>query len=106
LNVRYGPAWKLRKPERLQLEITRMDGSRELKPFVIEPNVSSEVWFYPWNDADLARYFDADEGRWRSTPRPAIARLRLLLSPLDWVSQTPDTITVESADAVKFNMGH
>ena len=27
LTVRYGPLWKLRKPERLQLEITRADGS-------------------------------------------------------------------------------
>lgn len=69
-------------------------------------DVSSEVWFYPWNDADLGPHFDADAGRGRRLPRPAVARLRLLLSPLDWVSQTPDTIAVESADAVKFNMGH
>ncbi len=29
LTARYGPLWKLRKPERLQLEITRADGSRD-----------------------------------------------------------------------------
>ena len=37
MKVRYGPLWKLRKPERVQLEITRADGSRSLRTFVIEP---------------------------------------------------------------------
>ena len=70
LTARYGPLWKLRKPERLQLEITRADGSRDLQSFVVEPNVSSEVWFYPWNQADLAHYFDADERRLAHRPAP------------------------------------
>ncbi|HME31736.1 MAG TPA: hypothetical protein VKG65_03180 [Terriglobales bacterium] len=96
--------WKLRKPERPQLEISRADGSRDLQSFVVRPNVSSEVWFYPWNQADLARYFDGEEARWRASPRPAITYLRLLATPLDWVSQQPDTIVIESADAVRMSM--
>ncbi len=52
--------------------------------------MSSEVWFYPWNQADLADYFAADESRWRSGPRPAITHLRLLVTPLDWVSAKPE----------------
>ena len=106
LTVRYGPEWKLRKPERLQLEITRADGSRGVQSFVVEPNVSSEVWFYPWNQADLARYFDSDEGHWRVSPRPAITRIRLLATPLDWVSLPPDSVVIESADAVRISLGH
>ena len=102
--VRYGPPWKLRKPERLQLEITRADGSRDLQSFVVEPNISPEVWFYPWNQADLADYFDADESRWRSSPCPAITHIRLLVTPLDWVSQQPESIVIESADAVRMSM--
>lgn len=105
LTVRYGPLWKLRKPERLQLEITRADGSRDVQSFVVEPNVSSEVWFYPWNQADLGHYFDDDETRWRASPRPAITHLRLLITPLDWVSQQPDAIVIQSADAVRMSMG-
>jgi len=104
LTVRYGLLWKLRKPERLQLEITRADGSSELRGFVVEPNVSSEVWFYPWNQADLARYFAADDGQWRAGPRPAITHLRLLATPLDWFSQQPDSIVIESADAVRMSL--
>jgi len=104
LNVHYSPLWKLRKPEALQLEITRADGSRSLRTFVVEPGVSSDVWFYPWDEADLTRYFDADEGRWRSSYRPAITNLRLIISPLDWFSQKVSSVKVESADAVKFGL--
>ena len=105
LKVSYSALWKLRKPERMQLEISRVDGSRELKSFVMAPDVSTDVWFYPWSEAELGNYFDADEARWRPAHRPAITEIRLLLTPLDWVSQTPQAITLESADAVRFSMG-
>jgi hypothetical protein len=104
MTVHYGPLWKVRKPERLQLEITRADGSSDVKTFVVEPNVSSEVWFYPWNDSELANYFGADETQWRTAPHSAITRLRLLVTPWDWVSQQPESITIESADAVTVSM--
>jgi hypothetical protein len=105
LKVNYSPLWKLRKPERLQLEITLADGSRSLRTFVVEPNVVSEVWFYPWNEADLWRYFEADESRWRTSPRPAVTNLRLLITPMDWISQKPESVVIEAADAARFNMG-
>jgi hypothetical protein len=104
LRVRYGFWWKLRKPERLQLEISRADGSGELRWFVIQPNAAMDVWLYPWNPLDLVRYLDADESHWRSTPRPSITRLRILATPLDWVSVAPDAIVVEAADAVRLAM--
>jgi len=105
MKVSYSPLWKLRKPERLQLEITRADGSRTLRSFVAEPNVESEVWFYPWDEADLMRYFDADESRWRSSFRPAITELRLIVSPLDWFSQKAESVRIEATDAVRFSVG-
>jgi len=104
LKVRYGVWWKLRKPERMQLEITRADGSSELRWFVIQPNVSSEIWFYPWSQPDLVRYLDPDESHWRTAPRSAITRLRVLATPLDWVSVAPDAIVLEAADAVRLEM--
>ncbi len=104
LKVHYSPIWKLRKPEPLQLEITRADGSRSLRTFVVEPNADADVWFYPWDEADLSRYFDADEGRWRPSYRPAITNLRLMVSPLDWFSQQPGSVSIESADAVRVSM--
>jgi hypothetical protein len=104
LTVRYSLLWKLRKPERLQLEITRADGSRDLQSFVVEPNVASEVWFYPWGQADLAHYFAADEVHWRNNPRPAIVHLRLLVKTLDWVSQQPSAIVIESADGIRMSL--
>jgi len=104
IKVHYNPWWKLRKPARLVLEIDHADGSYERKPFVVEPNVSSEVWFYPWDDAELAPYFDAEETHWRTGSRPAVARLRLLVMPLDWVSVQPDMIEVQSADSVRVGL--
>ena len=104
LTVRYSFWWKLRKPERLQLEITRADGSSELRWFVAQPNVSTDVWFYPWGPPNLAHYLDADESRWRTTPRPSITRLRIQATPLDWVSVAPDAIVVEAAEAVRLGM--
>ena len=106
LTVRYNFWWKLRKPERLQLEITRADGTSDLKAFVVEPNTPSEIWFFPWSEGDLASYFDADQTHWRSNPRPAITRLRLWVTPFDWVSQPPDSIALDSVDIVSLNMGH
>ena len=104
LTVRYGFWWKLRKPENMQVEITRADGSTELRWFVVQPNVSSEIWLYPWHPADLANYLDADESHWRTTPRPAITRLRIVATPLDWVSVTPDAIVLEAAESVRIEM--
>ena len=104
MNIRYSPLWKLRKPERLQLEITRADGSVSLRTFVIEPNVTSEVWFYPWDEADLLRYFDSDEAHWRLGANPAITNLRLIVSPFDWFSEPAQSVTLESADAVRVHM--
>jgi hypothetical protein len=104
LTVRYSLWWKIRKPARLVLEIERADSSDDLKPFIVQPNVSSEVWFYPWDDTDLANYFDADEARWHTGLRPAIIGLRLLVMPLDWVSVQPDMIEVQSVEAIRFDM--
>ena len=105
VNVHYGFMLKLRKPERLQLEITRADGSRDVRSFVVEPNILSDVWVYPWTESDLSGYFGAVETQWRSSARPPITRLRMMLTPVDWVSQQPDSVAIESADAVKMSMG-
>jgi hypothetical protein len=103
VTVRYPIWWKLRKPERLQLEITRADGSRDLQWLLAEPNVPTDVWIYPWEPSNLAGYFSADESQWRPAGRPAITRLRLLATPLDWVSEQPQSVSVESADAVRLH---
>ena len=104
LNVRYPFWWKLRKPSRMQLEITRADGRTELQWFVAEPGVTTEVWFYPWSPSELVHYFEADAGRWRPGVHPAITRLRVLVTPWDWVSVQPGSIVVESADAIRIDM--
>jgi len=101
LTIHYGVCLTLRKPQRLQLEMTRSDGSHELRSFVVPPNVSSDVWIFPWNEEGLAAYFLATEAQWRSNPRPSISYLRLWVSPLDWVSCVPESLDIEAVDAVR-----
>lgn len=104
LTVHYSFWWRSRKPARLMLDIERADLSHAQKAFIVKPNGSSEVWFYPWDDAELSQYFNPDVNQWRLGPRPAITHLRLLVMPLDWVSVQPDTIEVQAADAVRVSM--
>jgi hypothetical protein len=104
LTVHYPLWWKLRKPERLQLEIRHADGRREVQWMIVQPNVPTEAWFYPWDAPDLAAYFDSNESQWRMTSRSPVTSMRLLATPLDWVSQQPDSITIEAADAVKLSL--
>jgi hypothetical protein len=104
MTVHYPVLWRLRKPERLQLEITHADGRRDVQWMIVQPNVASDVWFYPWDQSELARYFDPDGTQWRIRPRSPVVGLRLLATPLDWVSEQPEAITIESADAVRLEM--
>jgi hypothetical protein len=104
LTVHYSPWWRLGKLQRLQLEVTRADSSRETLDVILPPNVATQVWLYPWKPAELARYFDASESGWRNSSRSGIVGLRLLSSPLDWASLRPDWIRVEAVDAVTVSM--
>jgi hypothetical protein len=82
------------------LEITHADGRRDVQWFIVQPNVSSEAWFYPWDNSELARYFDSDASQWRLPARSPVVRLQVIATPLDWVSQQPGSISIEAADAV------
>ena len=101
LTVRYSAWWRLRKPERLELEISRADGTRDLQWMIAPPNEATDLWFYPWDAPELAAYFKADASQWRPNSHSAITGLRLWVVPLDWVSEQPESITVESANAVR-----
>ena len=104
LTAHYSPWWKVRKPALLMLEIEHPDGIYGSKTFLVEPNVSSEVWFYPGDEAELAQYFSADAKQWRAGVRPPINGLRVLVMPFDWVSIQPQAIELEAADLVSFEM--
>jgi len=104
LTVHYGAWWRLRKPALLMLEIEHPDAIYESKTFLIEPNVSSEVWLYPGDETQLAQYLDADENQWRVGPRSSIIGLQLLVMPYDWVSVQPDAVEVQAADAITFDL--
>lgn len=104
IRVRYGFLWKLRKPELMQLAVTHADGTENVHWFVLPPNVASDVWIYPWDQSELVRYFDNDQTHWHAGTHSSITRLRILASPVDWLSQTPEAFEIEGADAVRLIM--
>lgn len=104
LRVTYSAWWKIRKPSQVSLQITFADGSRKRLPFLVEPNRTSEVWLYPWDEAEMGSYFAADESEWRLTKHPAIVGLKLLITRHDWISVVPGRVFIESITAVQISM--
>ena len=90
LKVNYSPLWKLRKPERMQLG----DQPRRRQPRT-EVICTGAGMFPP-----MCGFIRGGTPTWETTLTPmklagakvivrSITELRLLVSPLDWVSQTP-----------------
>ena len=104
LRVAYSPWWKIRKPSRVSLQITFADGSQKRLAFLVEPNRTSEVWLYPWDETGMGSYFASDESEWRLASRPAIVGLKLLITRLDWISVVPSRVFIESVAAVRISM--
>ncbi len=91
--------WKMRKPSSLVLAMSFADGSRKLVHFVVEPNHDSEVWVYPWDEKEMAGYFSSEGSRGR-TGSP-LTGLALRIAPFDWISASPESISIGAVDAVQ-----
>ncbi len=105
LRINYPWWWRVRKPSRLTLQMSFADGSEKSIGFIAEPNRDSDVWVYPWDERGLGNYFSGDESQWREPNRPALTGLRLLITPLDWISVVPSSITIEAVDSVHLSLG-
>jgi hypothetical protein len=80
------------------------DGSQKSAGIVVEPNRAAEVWVYPWDDKEMGSYFSGDESQWRPGNRAALTGMKLLITPYDWISVVPRSVTVESIEAVRGNL--
>jgi hypothetical protein len=101
IRVDYPLWWRMRKPSCLTLDMTFADGKHKLVRFVVPPGRATDVWVYPWDDADMGRYFWAHQSDWPARNRVALAKLQLLVTPFDWISVVPDKVTIESVEAVQ-----
>ena len=73
LTVRYSAWWRLRKPERLELEISRADGTRDLQWMIAPPNVATDYGFIPGTRPSwrrISRPTPASGGSIRILPLP------------------------------------
>ncbi len=104
LRFRYPLWWRLLKPSKLALLISFDDGSQKAARFVVPPNRTTDVWFYPWDDRDLANYFAQDPAQWRPGNHPRPTRLTLLIHPFDWISVTPGSVDIRAVQAVRLDM--
>ena len=77
------------------------DGSDKSIEFVVEPNRRTDIWVYPWDDYQMGNYFLADESDWRPQDQPAIIGLKLFITPFDWISVVPQSLSVQQVDAVR-----
>jgi hypothetical protein len=96
--------WRVRKPSKLTLRIFLADGSGRSLEFVVEPNRTSDVWIYPWDDRQLGSYFQANESEWRPYSQPPVVGMQLFITPFDWISVVPESIGVEEVDAVRVSL--
>jgi hypothetical protein len=102
LRVNYALWWKVRKPSSLALVMSFADRSWQLVYFVAEPNHDSEVWAYPGDPKQMGGYFSSDESRWPAGSPPI--RVKLLITPLDGISVTPESVRIEAVEAVRVSM--
>jgi hypothetical protein len=104
VRLNYPFWWRVRKPSKLTLRIFLADGSGRSLEFVVEPNRTSDVWIYPWDDRQLGSYFQANESEWRPYSQPPVVGMQLFITPFDWISVVPESIGVEEVDAVRVSL--
>jgi len=101
VRVEYPIWWKLRKPSAVAVLLQLSDGSVKTAYVVFPPNKDTELWIFPWNEADLSWYFLPDPRQWRGgSARPSVTRLAISTEPHDSISVLPTAIEVRKVQAV------
>lgn len=96
--------WRLRKPSKLTLQLSFGDGTDKFVQFVVEPNRTSDIWIFPWNEREMGTYFSDEEEKWHRGNRSDLTGLKLLINPYDWISVAPASITIENVEGVRVSM--
>ena len=100
-RFKYPISWMLGKPAAVAVLLQLSDGSVKVAHVVLPPNRDTELWIFPWDEADLSRYFLPDPQQWReSSVRPAVTRLAISVVPYDAISVLPSAIEVRKVQAV------
>jgi hypothetical protein len=105
LRIDYSFWWRLRKPVRMIVQVQHADGSEKTMRAVTQPNTLSDLWIYPWDDAQLGSYFDREEKLWRmGQPRSPVTAVQITFERIDWVSVIPSSINIQSLEAVSLRL--
>jgi hypothetical protein len=107
LTVWYSFWWALRKPSLVNVTVIRADRTEDNFQALVKPNTASELWIYPWDDHQLARYFDASEAQWRKgRPRAPVSSLQFAFQRMDDVSVVPFRLEIQSVEAIRLTLDH
>jgi hypothetical protein len=105
LRVSYPFWWRVTKPSVLNVVIRLADESEKAIRAVVPPNQTADIWIYPWEEAQLLKYFDENPAVWRSgRPRAPVSAVSLRFERVDWLSTTPTRVRIESVDAVRWKL--
>jgi hypothetical protein len=104
LRLDYPAWWRVRKPSCLTLRMLFADGSKKSIQFVVEPNRSTDIWVYPWDDRSMGDYFQQNEADWPRQSHPALVAMNLLITPFDWISVVPNSAMIESIEAIRWSI--
>jgi hypothetical protein len=106
MRVQYPIWWKLTKPSAITATLRFADGSAKTARLSVEPDVQTEVWIYPWDEAVLKDYFQAEALLWRrpGASRPALVRIELKSARFDRLSATPSYMEVNAVDGIVLAM--
>lgn len=100
LKLEYPFWWRLLKPGRVIFHVRHADGGEKRVPVMVQPDRDYEIWIYPWEDSEIARYFVSDESTWRAPGRAPVTGLSVEFADQDWASISPRRMELAGIDAI------
>jgi hypothetical protein len=100
MTMHYPMYWKLLKPAQVTIIVRLADGSEKQTKAVLRPNISNEVWVYPWGDEGLGGFFYPAPAGPRVVLPPAVVGIKIRIARFDWISVMPTRVIVSRAEAV------
>jgi len=104
LLVRYPFFWHFRKACQILVALDLANGTTTTTVAVVPPNHLSEIWISPWDGDHIKKYFSPDMVSWRTRDFSPPVRVRMEVTPMDWISEKPVSVNIEKLEAVRLSL--
>lgn len=102
--IRYPFLWHFRKPCRVVVIVGLANGITIRTRAVVIPNHEYYIWVAPWGTEYLQNFFSADIANWQTRDLSPPVRIHMEVTPLDWISERPVSISVQSLEAARLSL--